>query len=534
MSEDEAAKPARLGPGRRGRHGAARVRLRPRGARLEPAPDARDRERRDHAACAPADAGARLQPQPQAPEGVHRGRPQVRRPAAARRQGPGARPRLRDHRARRDEAAARADAGVGAEGEDRATSSTTPGWRSRSPTTRSRRPPVPIVLDEAAGAGAHVGCSRRRCRPTGWRSRSASSALLLAGGALAAERDENVIGRLVARPRRPGPAGRRRRSRSRSRSRSGSGLAIAGRLRGRGRDRRRPRRRAVAADAAACRSGSLLAGAAVGALGALVGALARESRTASLVGSPRRPARRLPRARPEGDRPGRRVDQRRCSRSATRCGSSHRRSYDGSPWGTIAVEAVLAASAWRRCSVRWPGSPRDVCVLGHYASGVSTFPVTRLRRLRRTDALRSLVRETRLDLEDFVMPLFVGPETEPNEALPAMGRWSVDGRRRGDRTPRRRGRPRRDPVRDPGREGRRGLGRLGRRRRDPAGAALARGRGSPSSSCSPTSASASTPSTATAVSFATARSTTTPPSTCSPARPSATSRRAPTPCVRAT
>ncbi|HSP72991.1 MAG TPA: porphobilinogen synthase, partial [Gaiellaceae bacterium] len=54
------------------------------------------------------------------------------------------------------------------------------------------------------------------------------------------------------------------------------------------------------------------------------------------------------------------------------------------------------------------------------------FPVTRLRRLRRTDELRSLVRETRLDLEDFVMPLFVGPRTEPNEALPAMGRYSVE------------------------------------------------------------------------------------------------------------
>jgi porphobilinogen synthase len=61
-----------------------------------------------------------------------------------------------------------------------------------------------------------------------------------------------------------------------------------------------------------------------------------------------------------------------------------------------------------------------------YPSAVSTFPVTRLRRLRRSGALRSLVRETRLDLEDFVMPLFVGPETEPNEALPAMGRWSVE------------------------------------------------------------------------------------------------------------
>jgi porphobilinogen synthase len=57
---------------------------------------------------------------------------------------------------------------------------------------------------------------------------------------------------------------------------------------------------------------------------------------------------------------------------------------------------------------------------------VSAFPVTRLRRLRRTGALRSLVRETRLDLDDFVMPLFVGPATEPNEALPAMGRWAVE------------------------------------------------------------------------------------------------------------
>jgi porphobilinogen synthase len=57
---------------------------------------------------------------------------------------------------------------------------------------------------------------------------------------------------------------------------------------------------------------------------------------------------------------------------------------------------------------------------------VSAFPVTRLRRLRRTAALRSLVRETRLDLDDFVMPLFVAPESAPNDALPAMARHSVD------------------------------------------------------------------------------------------------------------
>jgi porphobilinogen synthase len=57
---------------------------------------------------------------------------------------------------------------------------------------------------------------------------------------------------------------------------------------------------------------------------------------------------------------------------------------------------------------------------------VSTFPATRLRRLRRTGALRSLVRETRLDVSDLVYPLFVGPESVQNEELPALGRFSVD------------------------------------------------------------------------------------------------------------
>ena len=57
---------------------------------------------------------------------------------------------------------------------------------------------------------------------------------------------------------------------------------------------------------------------------------------------------------------------------------------------------------------------------------MSTFPATRLRRLRRTGALRSLVRETRLDVSDLVYPLFVGPESMPNEELPALGRFSVD------------------------------------------------------------------------------------------------------------
>jgi porphobilinogen synthase len=46
--------------------------------------------------------------------------------------------------------------------------------------------------------------------------------------------------------------------------------------------------------------------------------------------------------------------------------------------------------------------------------------------MRRSAALRSLVRETRLDLDAFVMPLFVGPATKPNPELPPLGRFSVE------------------------------------------------------------------------------------------------------------
>jgi porphobilinogen synthase len=58
---------------------------------------------------------------------------------------------------------------------------------------------------------------------------------------------------------------------------------------------------------------------------------------------------------------------------------------------------------------------------------MSAFPATRLRRLRRTGALRDLVRETTLSLDDLVQPLFVAPEALPNERLPGMSRHTVDG-----------------------------------------------------------------------------------------------------------
>src|ERR671926_1723630 len=60
---------------------------------------------------------------------------------------------------------------------------------------------------------------------------------------------------------------------------------------------------------------------------------------------------------------------------------------------------------------------------------MSVFPRTRMRRLRRTSRLRSLVRETRLDLDDFVMPLFACPGegvVQPLEGLPGIAQRSVD------------------------------------------------------------------------------------------------------------
>jgi porphobilinogen synthase len=56
-----------------------------------------------------------------------------------------------------------------------------------------------------------------------------------------------------------------------------------------------------------------------------------------------------------------------------------------------------------------------------------SFPATRLRRLRRTNALRNLVRESDLSLDHLVMPLFVAPAPLANEQLPPLGRHTVEG-----------------------------------------------------------------------------------------------------------
>jgi porphobilinogen synthase len=128
---------------------------------------------------------------------------------------------------------------------------------------------------------------------------------------------------------------------------------------------------------------------------------------------------------------------------------------------------------------------------------VSTFPATRLRRLRRTAPLRSLVRETTLDLDDFVMPLFVGPDTRANEELPPMGRFSVADLSGEVEELVRLGVSAVILFGIPDDKDDEGLGRLGRRRRRAARAARAPS-ALPELCCSPTSASASTRRTVTA------------------------------------
>src|SRR5215510_5445515 len=58
-----------------------------------------------------------------------------------------------------------------------------------------------------------------------------------------------------------------------------------------------------------------------------------------------------------------------------------------------------------------------------------TFPVTRPRRLRMNPIVRSLVRETRLEPERLIYPMFVCPgEGVKNEiaSMPGNFQWSVD------------------------------------------------------------------------------------------------------------
>jgi porphobilinogen synthase len=57
------------------------------------------------------------------------------------------------------------------------------------------------------------------------------------------------------------------------------------------------------------------------------------------------------------------------------------------------------------------------------------FPINRPRRLRRTDTLRRMVRETRLSPDDFIQPYFVCPGrgvNKPIAAMPGVAQMSVE------------------------------------------------------------------------------------------------------------
>ena len=98
-------------------------------------------------------------------------------------------------------------------------------------------------------------------------------------------------------------------------------------------------------------------------------------------------------------------------------------------------------------------------------SWVMPFPTHRLRRLRATESMRSLVRETRLDPAQFILPLFVCPgEGVRREigAMPGNYQMSIDELVKECAEVEALGIGGRDPVRPAGNEGRDGVGRIRR------------------------------------------------------------------------
>lgn len=60
---------------------------------------------------------------------------------------------------------------------------------------------------------------------------------------------------------------------------------------------------------------------------------------------------------------------------------------------------------------------------------MSSFPEYRLRRLRRTQTLRRMIRETRVTVDDLILPLFVVPGSgvrKPVVSMPGVAQTSVD------------------------------------------------------------------------------------------------------------
>ena len=109
---------------------------------------------------------------------------------------------------------------------------------------------------------------------------------------------------------------------------------------------------------------------------------------------------------------------------------------------------------------------------------MTSFPAWRGRRLRRTAALRALVRENRLTPERLILPLFV-TEGEavraPIVSMPGVARTSVDEAVVDAEEAAKLGLGGGYPVRHPGPQGCGGERRVGRRRSRPTRRALDQG-----------------------------------------------------------
>ncbi len=60
---------------------------------------------------------------------------------------------------------------------------------------------------------------------------------------------------------------------------------------------------------------------------------------------------------------------------------------------------------------------------------MSSFPITRLRRLRQTQLFRNLIAETVISIDSFIYPLFISEEiTKPKEisAMPGINQWTIE------------------------------------------------------------------------------------------------------------
>src|SRR5436190_17567793 len=72
------------------------------------------------------------------------------------------------------------------------------------------------------------------------------------------------------------------------------------------------------------------------------------------------------------------------------------------------------------CSPAWPCAALARSEPSHLESLLMAFPATRLRRLRRTQALRDLVRESELAPAHLIQPLFVVAGEGVREDVPSM------------------------------------------------------------------------------------------------------------------